>query len=93
MLNGVNLGRPKHKYRPPVSKEFFPLVRSGNVRALHLLVHSDKNWLGKKILSLRDGFNNTALIAAASKGNSAMVSYLLNNAREKMVSMRPIFRV
>lgn len=83
MLNGVKLGRSKHKYRPPVSKEFFPLVRTGDVHALHLLLHSDRNWLGDKLLSLRDGFNNTALIAAASKGNSAMVSYLLNRSSDE----------
>ena len=83
MLNGVKLGRPRHKYRAPVAKEFFPLVRNGDVHALHLLLHSERNWLGKELLAQRDGFNNTALIAAAANGNSAMVSYLLTHADDK----------
>jgi hypothetical protein len=82
MLNGLKLGRPKHTYRAPIAKEFFPLVRNGDVHALHLLLHAEKNWLGSKLLAQRDGFNNTALITAASHGNSAMVSYLLTHAGE-----------
>ena len=69
--------------RAPVAKEFFPLVRNGDVHALHLLLHSERNWLGKELLAQRDGFNNTGLIAAASHGNSAMVSYLLTHADDK----------
>ena len=82
MLNGLKIGRPTHKYRAPVSKDFFPLVRKGDVHGLHILLHSERNWIGIKLLELRDGFGNTALIAAASHGNSAMVSYLLTHVSE-----------
>jgi hypothetical protein len=70
--------RTIHRYRKPISHKLFPLVRAGDVRQLHLLLHSDANWMGlQKLLSIRDGFGNTAIIVAASEGNSAMIDYLL----------------
>jgi hypothetical protein len=70
--------RITHRYRKPYSKKFFPIVRSGKVRELHLLLNSEENWMGlEKLLSIRDGFGNTAVIIAASEGNSAMLEYLL----------------
>jgi hypothetical protein len=69
--------RTTHRYRKPISHKLFPLVRKGNVHGLHIFLNSDANWMKKKILSIRDGFGNTAIIAAASEGNSAMLEYLL----------------
>lgn len=69
--------RTTHRYRKPISHKLFPLVRKGDVHDLHILLNSDANWMKKKILSIRDGFGNTAIIAAASEGNSAMIEYLL----------------
>tara|TARA_B100000795_G_C22590371_1_gene357230 strand:+ start:132 stop:734 length:603 start_codon:yes stop_codon:yes gene_type:complete len=69
--------RTIHHYRKPVSHKLHPLVRKGDVRGLHLLLHSKQNWLNKRLLSIRDGFGNTAIITAASEGNSAMIDYLL----------------
>jgi len=77
--------RTTHNYRKPFSHKFMPIVRSGEVRKLHFFLHSEENWMKERLLTLRDGFGNTALITAASEGNSAMVEYLclqMDNSKE-----------